>query len=318
MSAIGLGVMQFGSQGWGWGSEFGIEDARHIVHRALDLGINFFDTAELYGGGRSEEILAEALGERRDEAVIATKVSPHHLTRKGVRQAALRSLRRLGTRQIDLFQVHWPNPLFPESWPMRGMGDLLDEGIIGQVGVSNYSVGRWRRAEELLGRAVASNQVSYHLLSRGPLQELLPYARDHQRLIIAYSPLAQGLLTGKYSVQNPPGGMRTLRPLFSTPNLRRVGPVLETLGSVANAHGATPAQIALAWLLHGPGVIAIPAAKSVQQLESNAAAADISLSDDEWERLRVVAEGFHRAWLLRRAPGLIARLVRIRSRRRRL
>ena len=143
-SAIGLGTWQFGSKGWGYGRDFGLEEASRIIHRASELGINFFDTAEMYGGGQSEEILGEALGARREEAIIATKVSPHHLTRRGVRHAAQRSLQRLGTDRIDLYQVHWPNPVIPLSWTMQGMRNLLDAGVIEQVGVSNFGLRPWQ------------------------------------------------------------------------------------------------------------------------------------------------------------------------------
>ncbi|MFQ5795651.1 MAG: aldo/keto reductase [Candidatus Bipolaricaulia bacterium] len=309
-SAIGLGTWQFGSKGWGWGREFGIEETRRIIHRALDLGVNFFDTAEMYGGGQSEEILGEALRDRREQALIATKVSPHHLTRRGVRQAAQRSLRRLSTHRIDLYQIHWPNLFVPLSRTMPGMRDLMDVGLIRQVGVSNFKLRRWQQAEHALGTAVISNQVEYHLLARNPLDELLPYARHRGQVIIAYSPLAQGLLTGKYRSGNAPGGVRASNALFSPENLRRLEPFMQELRSVAKSHNATPAQVALAWLIHAPHVIAIPGAKSVEQLEANAAAADIALSDEEWEQLRVAANTFRRASLASSVPDMIARFVR--------
>ena len=309
-SAIGLGIWQFGSTGWGWGNDFGMSEARRIVHRALDLGINLFDAAELYGGGRSEEILGEALGNRREEALIATKVSPHHLTRMGVRNAARRSLQRLGTDRIDLYQVHFPNPLIPMSWTMRGMRELVDGGLIGQVGVSNFGLGQWQRAETVLGTAVVSNQVRHHLLARKPLNDLLPYARQQGRVIIAYSPLAQGAITGKYRPGNAPRGVRVRNTLFSNGNLRRLEPFLEVLRAVAEAHNATPAQVALAWLIHDPHVIVIPGARSVEQVESNAAAADIVLSGTEWEHLKVAAESFRREPLVGGVLSLVARLVR--------
>ena len=313
-SAIGLGVMQFGAPGWGWDTEFGIDDARRIVDRAMELGINFFDTAEMYVNGRSEEILGEALGDRRPEVIVASKVSPQHLTRRGVVEAARRSLRRLGTNKIDLFQIHWPNPLVPHSWAIRGMRDLLDDGRIGNVGVSNYSAKRWRKAEELLGGAVSSNQVNFHLLDRGPETELLPYARQNGRAIIAYSPLGQGRLSGRYTPTSGPGGTRSLKPSFSVENLRRLEPVIEVIRSVAHAHGATPAQVALAWVISDPHVIAIPGAKSVEQLEANAAAAEISLSDGRRQQLEDAAASFRPVPLAASMPrilgGLLLRVVR--------
>ncbi|MBI4328818.1 MAG: aldo/keto reductase [Chloroflexi bacterium] len=310
VSAIGLGTWQFGSRGWGWGRGFGPEEARLIVRRALDLGVNFFDTAELYGGGRSEEVLREAMGERREEAFIATKVSPHHLTRRGVWQAAQRSLRRLGARRIDLYQVHVPNPLIPLSSTMQGMRDLVEAGLVQQVGVSNFGLGRWQAAERALGSAVVSNQVEYNLLAREPFDTLLPYARQASRVVVAYSPLAQGLLTGKYNQSNAPGGVRAGNSLFAPENLRRLEPLLEVLRAVARAHGAEPGQVALAWLVHDPHVIAIPGAKSVEQLEANAAAADIALSGEEWEQVRVAAQAFRPAPLITSAFDMVRRFVR--------
>lgn len=288
-SAIGLGLWQFGSREWGWGQDLGEAAARQVVRRALDVGINFFDTAELYGNGRSEEILSIALGSRRDEAIIATKVSPIHATRRGVVRAAKRSLSRLGADTIDLYQVHWPNRLVPLAWTMRGMRDLLESGQVREVGVSNFSLPLWRKAESALGRPVVSNQVQLHLLDRRPMDELVPHAQREGRLIIAYSPLAQGLLGGRYDGNNLPKDFRSADPLFSGATFEKVAPLLEELKSVARRHGATPAQIALAWLLHVPGVIAIPGARTEEQVEANAAAADIDISTDDWERLASTA-----------------------------
>jgi len=290
-SAIGLGTRQLGAVSYGWGRDYGEKEARQMVRRALELGINLFDTAEWYAGGHSERVLSDALGDRRDEALIASKVSPHHLTRLGVKRAANRSLQRLGVSAIDLYQIHWPNPLIPLSWTMRGMKELMEEGLVRQVGVSNFSLWRWQRAEKLLGTAVTTNQVEFHLLKTKPADDLVPYARRQGRAIIAYSPLAQGALTAAYAIGSRPRGVRSRNALFSVQNQQRRGPFIEELCSVARAHGVTPAQIALAWLIHDPNVIAIPGAKSVEQVESNAAAADITLSDAECQHLRTAALG---------------------------
>ena len=310
VSAIGLGTWQFGSMGWGWGRDLDVEEAKRIVRRAVELGITFFDTAEIYGRGRSEEILGEAVREHREEVFIATKVFPHHLTRGGVVRAAQRSLRRLGTDTIDLYQVHFPNPLIPLSQTMGGMRELVNEGLVRQVGVSNFGRGRWQRAERALGGAVISNQVHYHLLKWKPMDTLLPYAREQGRVVIAYSPLAQGALAGRYGPGEAPGGVRARNVLFTPRNLRRLEPFIEVLRSVAGAHGATPAQIALAWLIHDPQVIAIPGAKSVEQVEENAAAADIALSDAEWAQLKDAARAFRRAPFMSVIPGMVARYLR--------
>jgi aryl-alcohol dehydrogenase-like predicted oxidoreductase len=288
-SAIGLGVWQFGSEEWGWGRDFDQTRANRIVDRALQAGINFFDTAELYGHGRSEEILGQALAGRREQALIATKVTPTHLTHDGVVAAAKRSLSRLGVEAADLYQVHWPNRFVRMRSTMSGMRELLERGLIKQCGVSNYPLRLWQRAERELGRPVISNQVHLHLLDQTAVDSLLPYARAQGRVIIAYSPLAQGVLGGRYDPEELPTDFRASNPAFSRSNFERIAPVLDKLRSVARAHQATPAQIALAWLIHLPNVIAIPGARSVEQVETNAAAADIDLSQDEWDGLAEVA-----------------------------
>ena len=294
-SVIGLGLWQFGSREWGWGESLTEPEAVCIVGRALDLGINLFDTAELYGGGRSEAILGRTLTGRRDEAIIATKVSPHHLTRRAVREAAQRSLGRLGVDSIDLYQVHWPNRFIPISSTMLGMKDLLEAGQVKAVGVSNFSLGRWRRAEASLGAPVISNQVQFHLLDQRPLAELAPYVeRRRGWVILAYSPLAQGVLGGRYDAASTPDDFRSSNPAFSKASFERVSPLLDALREIGRRHGATPAQIALAWLIHQPNVIVIPGARSVEQVEQNAAAADLELSTEEVVRLGALGRGLGR------------------------
>jgi aryl-alcohol dehydrogenase-like predicted oxidoreductase len=309
LSAIGLGAWQFGTTGWGWGDEFGVDEAHRIIHRALELGINVIDTAELYSNGYSEQIVGEALKGQRDQAFIATKVSPWHALGGSVKRAAGRSLTRLDVDALDLYQVHWPNALVPSSWTMAGMRDLQLAGQVRHVGVSNYSLARWRKAEQALGSPVISNQVPYHLLRRNPEQHLLPYAQTNDRLIIAYSPLAQGILSGRYGPGNVPGGARRFNSLFTAENLRRAEPVVNVLREVGEAHSATPAQIALAWLVHQPNVVAIPGAKSVAQLEANAAAADIELSQEELRALDMVSARFTPAGQIMKYPKMAARLL---------
>ncbi len=209
-----------------------------------------------------------------------------------MRKAWQGSAQRLGVRRIPLYQVHQPNPVVPDTVTMKGMGALLDEGRIGAVGVSNYSLDRWREADAALGRPVISNQVEFSLATAGPLADLVPFAEAEDRLVIAYSPLAQGLLGGKYGVDNRPGGVRAMNKLFGTENLRRAEPLLAVLREVADARGAAPAQVALAWLLAQPRTVAIPGASSVEQLEFNAAAADLELPADEVAALTAAARAF--------------------------
>jgi aryl-alcohol dehydrogenase-like predicted oxidoreductase len=318
-SVIGLGAWQLGAPEWGWGSELGPAEARAIVERARALGITLVDTAEIYGHGESERALGAVLAATgaRESIVLASKVAPSWPTRERVKAAAHGSLARLGTDHLDLYQVHWPNPLVPQSSTMAGMRSLQADGLVRHVGVSNYSLSRWREAELALGGPVVSDQVHYSLLRRVPERDLLSFAARAGRLVIAYSPLAQGVLSGKYSAGTRPAGTRPVNLLFSEENLRRAEPVLEALREVAAGHDATPAQIALAWVIHHPHVVAIPGAKSVAQVESNAAAAEIVLSDEEFLHLAQASDGFHRDHLAsaaRLAGRRARRLLESRSR----
>ena len=292
VSRIGLGTWQFGSREWGYGRDYAERAARDIVRRARELGVTLFDTAEIYGFGRSERILSEALGDARNDVVVASKIFPVAPFPPVIRQRLAASARRLKLERVPLYQVHQPNPFVPDSVIMPGMRSLLDEGRIGAVGVSNYSLARWQAADTALGRPVVSNQVQFSLAHAAPLDDLVPFADRERRIVIAYSPLAQGLLGGRYTVSNRPGGVRAMNPLFGTENLRRVQPLLDVLRDVADAHDAKPAQIALAWLLGLPQVVVIPGASSVEQMEFNAAAADIPLTDEEQAARTRAARGF--------------------------
>jgi aryl-alcohol dehydrogenase-like predicted oxidoreductase len=293
ISRIGLGAWQFGSREWGYGHPYAGQEARAIVRRAVELGVTLFDTAEIYGFGRSERILGEALGPDRESVFVATKIFPLLPVAPVVEQRAVASAGRLGVHRIDLYQVHQANPVIRDGTTMRGMKALQTVGLVGEVGVSNYSLDRWKAAEQALGSRVLSNQVEYSLARRDPEADLLPYAEAQQRVIIAYSPLAQGLLGGKYDRDHPPAGrVRAGNPLFLPENLDRAAPLLAALREVAQAHDASPAQIALAWVIRHPAVTAIPGASSVAQLESNVAAADIDLSADEAVALSAAAERF--------------------------
>jgi aryl-alcohol dehydrogenase-like predicted oxidoreductase len=292
VSRIGLGTWQFGSREWGYGDSYASGPARDIVRRALALGVTFFDTAEVYGLGKSERILGDALGDERDQVAVASKIFPVAPFPAVVKQRERASARRLQLKRIPLYQIHQPNPVVPDSLIMPGIRDLLDSGEIGAAGVSNYSLSRWKQADAALRRPVISNQVHFSLAHPQALKGLVPFAEQENRVVIAYSPLAQGLLGGKYGVDNRPGGVRAVNSLFGTENLRRIEPLLQTLRDVAKEVGAKPAQVALAWLINLPGVVAIPGASSVEQLEFNVAAADIELSADSHAALTDAARNF--------------------------
>jgi aryl-alcohol dehydrogenase-like predicted oxidoreductase len=293
VSSIGLGTWQFGSLEWGYGKSYEQHEALRIVERALELGINLVDTAEIYGFGHSERVVGRAIVGRREQVFLATKLLPVAPFDPVVHQRAIASVRRLGTDRIDLYQVHWPNPLFPPAPLFKALRKLRDDGVIAHVGVSNYSLAQWRAAEDVFGGPIVSNQVSFSLIDRRPLSELLPWAQANGRLIIAYSPLAQGFLSAKYSPDHRPRGMmRSSRPLFAPSNLEKAKDLFDTLRSVARTHDAEPAQVALAWLVHHPGVAVIPGASSVEQVEFNARAAELDLSEAEHDQLTSAAERF--------------------------
>ena len=293
VSAIGLGTWQFGSTEWGYGRDYADTEAATIVERALAVGITFFDTAEIYAFGRSERILGAALAGHRNEVFIATKLFPVLPVGPVVVHRAHASARRLGVEALDLYQIHQPNPAVPLSATMPAFARLMDEGTVRHAGVSNYSLARWQAAEQALGRPVLSNQVRFNLVDRRPERDLLPWAQSHDRIVIAYSPLAQGLLSGKYGPDRPPSGMvRTASPAFVPENLRRVAPLVDALALVAKAHDATPSQVALAWLIRRPNVVVIPGASSASQVEANAAAADIDLTDDEDAALVAASDAY--------------------------
>jgi aryl-alcohol dehydrogenase-like predicted oxidoreductase len=295
VSRIGLGTWQFGSSEWGYGDEYAAGAARDIVQRAMAMGVTLFDTAEIYGFGRSERILGEALGDERADVAVASKIFPVAPFPPVIQQRERASAQRLQLDRIPLYQVHQPNPVVPDSVIMPGMRSLLDSGAIGAAGVSNYSLARWQKADAALGRPVISNQVHFSLAHAGPLDDLVPFAERENRIVIAYSPLAQGLLGGKYGVDNRPGGVRSMNRLFGTENLHRIEPLLHTLRDVATDVGAKPAQVALAWLISLPGVVAIPGASSVEQLEFNVAAADINLPVESRDALTAAARAFRPA-----------------------
>ena len=161
VSRIGLGTWQFGSREWGYGDNYASGTARDIVQRARALGVTLFDTAEIYGTGKSERILGEALGDERAEVAVATKIFPIAPFPPVVKQRERASARRLQLERIPLYQVHQPNPVVPDSVIMPGMRSLLDSGDIGAAGVSNYSLARWQKADAALGRPVISNQVQF-------------------------------------------------------------------------------------------------------------------------------------------------------------
>ncbi len=296
-SVIGLGTWQFGSREWGYGEAYASETAPALVRRAVELGITMLDTAEAYGPGRSERIVGSAFaaldGDARDGLTVATKFLPLAPAEPIVARQAAGSRRRLGVETLDLYYAHWPNPLVSVRRTMQALRPLVASGVVRRVGVSNYDLARWQDAERALRVPVVANQVRFSLASPAPAGDLVPYAAAMDRLVVAYSPLAQGLLAdGLEETAGRHRGMRAANPLFRSAARHRLIPLAAALHEIAAAHGATPAQVALAWVIHHPNTVAIPGARTVAQLEENAAAAELELADDEIDRLAVLAEAF--------------------------
>jgi aryl-alcohol dehydrogenase-like predicted oxidoreductase len=292
VSKVGLGTLRFGEK------TFDPRLARALVSRALELGITHFDTAEAYGFGRSERLLGEALAaEGVTDAVVTSKYGPLLPLPAVIERHARASRSRLALPQIRLYLLHMPNPLFPRRVTMRGFGRAQQAGIIDAAGVSNHSLSQWQAAEAALGHPVAANEILLNLLHRGPLDDLVPWAARHRRLVITASPLGQGMLTGRYDHDHLPAGLPWSRRLAlrhsalppTQANLRRLAPLLSQLRATADRHGATPAAVALAWVISHDPVVVIPGASSISQLEENAAAADITLTLDEQQALTAAA-----------------------------
>lgn len=293
VSRIGLGTWQFGSWEWGYGETYASEVAPALLRRAAELGITLIDTAEMYAFGRSERIIGATLAamspSERAPLLVATKFMPIAPAEPVVAWQAQGSRRRLGADSLDLYYAHWPNPFVSPARVMQSLRPLVASGLVRRVSVSNHSLDQWRSAERALRAPVLANQVRFSLVSPGPARDLVPYAAATDRLVVAYSPLAQGLLA-QADPSAAVGGIRSRNRLFGRAGRRRMTSLIQAVRAVAAAHDATPAQVALAWVLHHPNTVAIPGARTLDQLEENAAAADLVLSDRDFARLSAEAE----------------------------
>ena len=299
VSAVCMGGWSIVSVDGTWGRQ-DVDDSIAALRAALEAGVNFFDTAESYGDGESEEILARALGSHRREVVIASKVSPGHLEPAALRRHCEQSLRRLQTDYLDLYQVHWPNPHRPIAETLGVMEELKREGKIRAAGVSNFGVSYMR--ELLAAGRVESNQLAYSLLFRAIEHEVKPLCVANEVSVLCYSPLCQGLLTGKFrSADDVPEGRARTRLFARTRSqarhrepgcedevFRAIGRIREICQEVR----LPMAQVALAWLLAQEGVTSVIAgARNPDQARQNAAAADIVLGGDVLSRLSAATQG---------------------------
>jgi aryl-alcohol dehydrogenase-like predicted oxidoreductase len=297
-SGIDVSLLSLGCWALAGGDGWGDQDERSAIatiHAALDQGINFFDTAEGYAGGRSEEIVGKALADRRREAVIASKISPNHTAPSELRGYLEAALRRMQTDYVDVYMIHWPIRSHPVEESLAVLQALKQEGKLRAIGVSNFGVQDLTEAVET-GVEIDVNQLHYSLLSRAIEYEILPLCRDLEVGVTTYMPLMQGLLTGKYRTLDevPPFRLRTRHFSSDRPLSRHDAPgaedeVVEALSAVravAQELGESMANVALAWVMAKPGIVSVIAgARSPDQVARNVQATSLSLSPEVVDRL---------------------------------
>ena len=268
LGTTGVQIPVLGLGTWGIGgltnSNSGNDETDiQAIRLGLELGMRFVDTAEMYGRGHSEEVVAEATKGQRESIFLATKVSPEHLAYDDVLRSCEASLKRLQTRYLDLYQIHWPNTRIPLSETMKAMERLVDDGKVRHIGVSNFSVRQLTEAQEALSKTrVVSNQVEYSLTERSIERDLLPFAEKENITIIAYSPLARGQISGQTH-----------------------GDRWKVFDDIARITHKTRSQVALNWLLLKRTVVAIPKASNLHHVRENSGSAGWRLSDEQEERL---------------------------------
>lgn len=298
---MGIGTWAWGDKlFWGYGDRYGAAEVEAAFRAAVEAGVTFFDTAEVYGLGESERLLGRFMPLVSTPVQIATKYgpAPWRFTGGAVAEALTASLKRLQTDRVALYQVHWPFTfLMSQETLMQALAEEVQRGRIEAVGVSNYTAEQMIQAHKLLaqwGVPLAVNQVRYSLVTRQiETQGILASARRLGVTLLAYSPLAQGLLTGKYTPEHPPSGARRLDSRFQPQGLARLSPVLDLLRQYAETYDRTPAQVALNWLIAQGDVIPIPGAKTAEQARQNAGALGWSLSPADVAAL----EAASRPWL---------------------
>lgn len=293
---IGVGAWAWGDRFfWNYGGSYKDEDIEAAFRASLEAGVNFFDTAEVYGQGKSEQILGRLLKTTEKPVFIATKFFPYpwRISKKSIQHALQRSLNRLDVSHVDLYQIHWPSFLLPNEILMDSLAEEVQSGKTLAVGVSNFNINQTQRAYNALAKnriKLASNQVEYHLLNRHIEKNgLLDQCHQLGIRVIAYSPLAQGLLTGKYSPESPPPGVRG--PRYAN-QIKEIKPIIDLLTEIGTSHGnKTPGQVALNWLIC-KGTLPIPGAKNLKQVQQNNEAIGWRLSSDEVAALDLASDEF--------------------------
>jgi len=290
ISKIGLGTWQF-SETWG---VLDYETAKSIIGKAHEVGVNFIDTAMVYGRGLSEEFIGRALrdlGIPRDEVVIATKIPGEFLNPDDVFRAVDKSLKRLGVDSIDLLQIHWPPCWhnYPTGVYARALERLIVLGKVNYIGVSNYPLALIEDLRASFSFTdIVSMQYRFNMVERWAEIELIPYAEANDLTFLPWSPLAKGLLTGKYTSASPPQfkDVRAGEAVFQLENMKKLEELINIIKSIASKYNKTPAQVALNWLIkYSPVITPIPGAKNPQQVEENAGAVGWELSYEDWRTL---------------------------------
>ena len=298
LTPIGFGAWAIGGGNWefGWGPQ---DDNQSIaaIHRALDRGVNWIDTAAIYGLGRSEEVVGRALQSTAHKPYVFTKCSMRwHADRSiyrslkadSLREEVENSLRRLGVEAIDLYQIHWPNPEeeIEEGW--ETLARIREEGKVRWIGVSNFSVEQMKRAQKIA--PITSLQPPYSMLRPAIEQEILPFVQQNGIGVINYSPMVSGLLTGKMTAERiaalPADDWRRRNVEFQEPRLSRNLRLVELLRQMGQAHGVDPGVVAVAWTLHHPAITAaIVGGRSPEQVEGMAPALELRLSEEEMAKI---------------------------------
>ena len=298
LTPIGFGGWAIGGGNWefAWGPQDDDESVA-AIHRALDLGLNWIDTAAIYGLGHSEEIVAKALKTTSHKPLVFTKCSMRwnddrsiyrSLRAKSLEEELENSLRRLGVDTIDLYQIHWPNPEeeIEEGW--EALSKFKAQGKIRYIGVSNFNVDQMKRAQKIA--PITSLQPPYSMLRRAIEEQILPFAQANNIGVINYSPMVSGLLTGKMSAERvaqfPQDDWRRRAAEFNEPRLSRNLRLVELLREIGNQHNVEPGVVAVAWTLHHPAITAaIVGGRRPQQVEGLAPALQFRLAEDEYQRI---------------------------------